>query len=82
MKNLKANFQIIFGESGYDNLWDIPRLRELRAMLYYNEKNMHSKKWLSNTKYMKLGEFKERPILDSPSNVLKRANMDIPKRDS
>lgn len=28
---------------------------------------------------MKLGEFKERPILDSPSNVLKRANMDIPK---
>lgn len=35
------------GESGYDNLWDIPRLRELRAMLYYNEKNMHSKKWLS-----------------------------------
>lgn len=70
------------GESGYDNLWDIPRLRELRAMLYYNEKNMHSKKWLSNTKYMKLGEFKERPILDSPSNVLKRANMDIPKRDS
>ena len=31
---------------------------------------------------MKLGEFKERPILDSPSNVLKRAYMDIPKRDS
>jgi len=51
-----------------DSLWDIDRLKELKAMLAFENKPKVSK-----TKYMALDEFRQRKVLPLPSEVIKQS---------
>lgn len=67
------------GEFEYKDLWDLPRLKELRTMLSYDGQKIAGEEWLKRTKYMELEKFKERAILDSPSSILNKMGMIISK---
>ena len=66
------------------SIWDTDRLKELKAMMIWNEEDVGSDAWLKKTRYMEIergkdekrgikgkNEFKDRPILPRPSVVKK-----------
>jgi len=59
---------------GAKDLWETPRLQELRAMLDW--KNVKQEKWLDRTRYMELkhsvnqNEFKARRVLPQPTKIV------------
>lgn len=56
---------------GADSLWEVDRLKELKTMLTLNhDMTGASVDWLSRTRYMELDEFKKRPVLPKPSEVI------------
>jgi|GEM_PF-982601 CRISPR/Cas system CSM-associated protein Csm3 (group 7 of RAMP superfamily) len=57
---------------GETDLWQTERLRQLKAMLEYDENRCAQDIWLNKTKYMDLPEFKKREVLDTPMNILKQ----------
>ncbi len=55
-----------------NDLWNIERLKQLKAMLEYDENLMKSPEWLEKTRYMVIrpnNEFKNRDVLDNPINI-------------
>ena len=46
-------------------------------MLYYDEQKMSDKNWILQTKYLEVEKFKDRAILDSPVNILKKSGIDL-----
>ena len=53
-----------------NNLWETARLKHLKSMLEFDENLLKSNKWLQETNYMTLPEFKKRNVLDNPLNIL------------
>ena len=68
------------GANYFNDLWSIPHMRELWAMLQYDKEHMESSDWLEKTRYMEIeregvpheerNEFRKQPILQSPSEIL------------
>jgi len=58
------------GEKSKSSLWDVDRMKELKTMLEYDEKEMAEDAWLKETAYMDLQEFRKRNVLPKPSEVL------------
>ena len=68
------------GASSVNDLWSIPRIKELWTMLYYDKEHMENPKWLEKTRYMEIeregvparekNEFKGQPLLPSPCEIL------------
>ncbi|MBO8158998.1 MAG: TIGR03986 family CRISPR-associated RAMP protein [Thermosyntropha sp.] len=66
----------------FSSLWDFTRMKELKAML--NWENTNKENWLEKTRYMmieycadngkKHNEFKERPVLPRPSQIVSNRN--------
>lgn len=64
-----------------NDIWSHDRLKELKTMLTWNEKEVGTEDWLRKTRYMEItrdgqtgkkgNEFSERPILPKPSEVIK-----------
>ncbi len=69
------------GANSVENLWSIPRMKELLAMLRFDEQPMSQVEWLEKTRYMKLEnkEFEKRLILTSPTETLKAAGINHEK---
>lgn len=80
------------GANSVENLWSIPRMKELLAMLRFDEQPMSQVEWLEKTRYMeierktlanrkeeKINEFKNRPVLSSPTETLKAAGINHEK---
>ncbi|MCW5907198.1 MAG: TIGR03986 family CRISPR-associated RAMP protein [Chitinophagales bacterium] len=56
---------------GANSLWEVDRLKELKTMLTLNNDMPEaSVDWLSRTRYQELDEFKRRPVLPKPSEVI------------
>lgn len=68
------------GANSVNDLWSIPRMKELWAMLRYDKDCMGKPNWLERTRYMEIerqgvpsrekNEFRNRPLLQSPSETL------------
>jgi len=68
------------GADSVNDLWSIPRIKELWVMLRYDKERMGKSDWLEKTRYMEIeregvpprerNEFRNRPILQSPSEIL------------
>jgi CRISPR/Cas system CSM-associated protein Csm3 (group 7 of RAMP superfamily) len=89
-KDLKAEFSRYIwsalpdeekaGADSVNDLWSIPRIKELWVMLRYDKERMGKSDWLEKTRYMEIeregvpprerNEFRNRPILQSPSEIL------------
>lgn len=62
-----------------EEIWDSDRLKQLKSMLTWNEKEVSSEEWLRKTRYMEItrgdksgragNEYYEKPILPKPSQV-------------
>lgn len=63
----KYMLERIEGEGQKKSLWDTERLRQLKAMLDWN--NTQIPGWLKKTGYMELNSFKDRPILPKPLQI-------------
>ncbi len=61
---LQATGEKAPGSEPCEQLWSIERMRQLRRMLDFTNRPSDEK-----TKYMELGEFKERKILPSPTEI-------------
>jgi CRISPR/Cas system CSM-associated protein Csm3 (group 7 of RAMP superfamily) len=53
-----------------NDLWETERLSQLKSMLEYDEAINKKENWLEETRYMNLGEFKRREVLDTPKSIL------------
>lgn len=78
------------------SIWDTPRLKELRAMMIWNDSIVKSPDWLQKTRYMEItrgqimnsgkviikgvNEFEKRPILPSPIKFKDAKNIDFIKK--
>lgn len=54
--------------NGEATLWDLPRMKELKAMLDFNNTNL--KNWDEKTGYMDVKKFQERRVLPEPIDVI------------
>ncbi|MEO6542214.1 MAG: TIGR03986 family CRISPR-associated RAMP protein, partial [Ferruginibacter sp.] len=57
-------------KSNATTLWDVPRLKKLKTMLTFKHEGVKESDWLENTKYQELEEFKKRPVLPYPHEVV------------
>lgn len=65
------------GDNFVNDLWSIPRMEELWAMLRYDENSMGKRDWLERTRYMELPEFKKQLLLMSPRETLDQADIKL-----
>lgn len=49
------------------SLWKVDRLKELKAMLEFNQN--HDQSWFEKTRYMELPEFRNRRVLPNPTEI-------------
>jgi CRISPR-associated protein (TIGR03986 family) len=78
VKDFKGNFSSFIldklqSEAG--SLWEVDRIKQLKAMLRFDENINANPDWLETTRYLAIqpyNEFKERACLDTPTEIIKK----------